>query len=316
MPTACEHKHETRLAPAFSRELQALTKASIPEGPWSADKFRRHGVALIRLLTYTAKVVQRKAKPVIHRAAGAVFRKQLDRIVALAMRKAEARGLKTVAVEIGYQEDLWAEAIQEVIDEDRLELVLELVPPIQSVMAQGYSKTATMLGMGTEAASPSLIASRARSVATRITKISDTTRKQFERVVRQAIEEGDTVVETAKRLKKEMPQINARRQEVIARTETMMAWTEGSVASMQNSGVVTHVSVVGCESREEESWGRPSFRQFTYRGEGTCNIQDVPIADADKLQWHPNHTGAVVPSRFKEADGTDSDLGSGLPVGN
>jgi hypothetical protein len=133
-------------------------------------------------------------------------------------------------------------------------------------------------------------------------------------VIRSSIADGHTVAETAKVLEERMPKIAAARIRTIARTETMMAWTEGSIASLQQSGVVTHVSVIGCESREEGSWGRPSFQQFMYRGEGTCNIQDVPIADAHLLNFHPNHTGSVVPSRFKEADGTDTDLGSGLPT--
>ena len=55
--------------------------------------------------------------------------------------------------------------------------------------------------------------------------------------------------------------------------------------------MITHVSVIGCEAREP---GSPQ-----YRGESTCNIQDVPINDADKLEFHPNHTGTIVPSRFR-----------------
>lgn len=308
---------EFRLTANASRFLAtALTRAAVPEGPWDADKFRRHGKRLLTQLVFVAKLVQRKARPQIQRTMAAVLREQLDEIVRKALRRAELRGIKApVAIEIGAQEDLWAEAIREVIEEDRIPLVLELVPPIQSVMAQGFAKTSGLLGMPPDSVPGSVFASRARSVATRITSISDTTRKEFERVVRGSIEEGLTVVETAKRLKAEMPQIAKRRQETIARTETMMAWTEGSVASMQASGAVTHVSVIGCESREEESWGRPSFARFMYRGEGTCNIQNVPVGEAHLLNFHPNHTGAVVPSRFKEPDGTDSDLGSGLPVG-
>ena len=49
---------------------------------------------------------------------------------------------------------------------------------------------------------------------------------------------------------------------------------------------------IGCEAREA---GSP-----TYRGESTCNIEDVPVSDADKLRFHPNHTGTMVPSKFRE----------------
>lgn len=302
--------------PGTASVLTGLTKAvKPPAGGWTADAFRENGVALIKTLTTTAKVVQRKAKPVIQKIVRDTLNRQLEQIIELALRRAGSRSWKQ-SIEISHlaQEELWAQALKDVIDEQRLDIAVDLVPPIQSVMAQGFSKTGAMMGLPADAVPGSAFAAKARSVATRITKISDTTRKDFERVIRGAIEEDLTVTETAKRLKAQMPQIAARRQETIARTETMLAWTEGSVASMQQSGVILEVDVIGCESREEERWSSPSFQQFMYRGEGTCNIKAVPIGDADKLNFHPNHTGVVVPSKFREEGGGAPDLGTGLPA--
>ena len=89
-----------------------------------------------------------------------------------------------------------------------------------------------------------------------------------------------------------LPAFNASRINTIARTETNNAWTRGSVASFQESTTLSHVSVIGCEARE------PNSPQ--YRGESTCNVQDVPVEDAGLLDFHPNHTGTIVPSRFRE----------------
>ena len=98
------------------------------------------------------------------------------------------------------------------------------------------------------------------------------------------------MAETAKYLRGNFPERSRNRISTIARTELGQAADEGRKQSMKDLGTVTHVSVIGCEAREAAS--------PTYRGESTCNIEDVPIGDMDTLEFHINHTGTIVPSRF------------------
>ena len=76
----------------------------------------------------------------------------------------------------------------------------------------------------------------------------------------------------------------------IARTEGGRAVDEGLKETLKNSGTVSHCSVVGCMSIE------PKIP--TYNGIPTCNIQDVPVIDVDAVEFHINHTGLWVPSRY------------------
>ena len=226
------------------------------------------------------------------------------------LARAGRRSVKSDSVEISIVADeaLWHQAIQEVFAEAKLDISTELVPPIQSVMAQAYSRTSLLLGLANTTEANQEIASLARTVASRITNISDTTRALFNREINQAMKDGLTVTESAARLRHVMPDIIEWRVNMIARTELNSAWTKGSIESMRQSNQLTHVSVIGCESREEDRWRQPSYQRFMYHGESTCNIEDVPVTDADSLQFHPNHTGTIVPSKFRNEDGSSTEL--------
>ena len=79
----------------------------------------------------------------------------------------------------------------------------------------------------------------------------------------------------------------------LARTEGSRAVDEGVKEAVKSSGIVSHMSVIGCKAVE------PNIP--TYRGEPTCNIEDVPTVDVDMVEFHVNHTGAWVASRFSQA---------------
>lgn len=281
-------------------------KFAVPEGGWNSRLFALHGIWLLRTMVRAAQITQRRAIPVVARNAMKVFRKQLEQIISKVTGKlAEAPGHKDPAATLMFpqHETLWAHAIDQVLRETGLDAILEIVPPVQSTMAQGYSKTGILLGQETNPEVNQRIAREARAVAQRITGIGQTTRNQMETVVRNSVAEGLTVAETAQVMRDTMPQKFANRALTIARTELNNSWTQGAAIQYQNSNVVTHVSVIGCQARE------PSSPQF--RGESTCNIQDVPVQDVDELMgigWHINHTGTLVPSQFREEDGsTDPD---------
>jgi hypothetical protein len=274
---------------------------------WTAQEFARQGQILIVAMVRASRLTTKKAFPFVARAANKVFARQLDAIIAKVLAKAGRRSAKEsveIAIDPGAHEALWVQAINEVMQEQGIDLVAELIPPIQSVMGQSYGRISALMGQPTTVTGHQIIARQARSVASRIVNINDTTRKVIEGAVRGSIGSGLTVTETAAKLRETMPALSRSRVNTIARTELSNAWHEGAKTSFQESETLTHVSVIGCESREEDRWDSPSYQQFMYNGESTCNAVDVPVQDMDKLNFHPNHTGTTIPSRFRNADGS------------
>lgn len=277
----------------------------VPPGGWTAQSFARHGIILLRAMDRMSKITRRKAIPFVAKKALDLFRRQLEEVIQRAHARTGVRAvLESVTIPIVQNEHLWKRALDEVFARQNVEIVTELVPPIQSVIGQAYNKVSILLGHPNDITANPTIARQAREIAQKITNINDTTKQLFEKTILASINEGDTVVETAKKLRETLPQFERTRINTIARTETTNAWTQGSIAAFKESETLTHVSVIGCESREEDRWDSPSYQQFMYNGQSTCNIEDVPIGDADKLNFHPNHTGTVVPSKFRNEDGT------------
>jgi hypothetical protein len=279
----------------------------VPKGGWNAAEFARQGRYLIIGLDRLAKITQRKAMPVIRHRAMVLFKQQLDLVIEKAGRQFSMRSIKAEDVPVPDKTNalsVWLRSLEEVFAEQGLQSVLDLVPPIQSVMGQAYSRTAALMGQQAHESVNARIAHQSQGIAQKITSINDTTRQTFQRAIMDSIEANETVTETAARLRELLPQFERGRINTISRTETSRAWTQGSVQAFQQSDTLTHVSVIGCESREEDRWNSPSFQQFMYNGQGTCNIQMVPVVDADKLNFHPNHTGTVVPASFRNADGS------------
>jgi hypothetical protein len=283
----------------------------VPARGWTAQEFAAQGRLLLIAMVRLSRITAKKAEPYIRQTAGRIFERQLEEIIRRAETRAGVRSIKAeerVEIIIAGHEALWARALEEVLAEQGAAVVAELVPPIQSVMGQGYNRVSALMGQEVTHAGNQRIAHRALQVAQRIVRVNDTTRHLIERQVRQSIKDGLTVTETAARLRETVPAMQRARVNTIARTETQNAFTEGAVTSFQESETLTHVSVIGCESREKDRWDSPSYQQFMYRGESTCNIQDVPAMDADKLKFHPNHTGTLVPSRFRNEDGSVSPI--------
>lgn len=262
---------------------------NVPKDGWNAREFSRQGRLLVLTLDRISKLTQRRAAPYIARTANAIFKRQLDKVISRATKSAKNSFLDILGLP---QEGVWAQALNDVFAEEGIAATAELIPPVQSVMGQAYSRTGILLGQEADPAYSMTIAKESREIAQRIVGINDTTRQTFQRTINGAIRDGLSVTETAQRLRETLPAFNRNRINTIARTETNNAWTKGSVATFQESPTLSHVSVIGCEARE------PSSPQ--YRGESTCNIQDVPVQDANTLEFHPNHTGTMVPSQFRD----------------
>lgn len=308
MPALNQRRRFDQFAPARKLIEVVGTKALvIPTNGWNAQSFARYGGAMILTLARLAKLTQRRAAPIIAGTALRMFKSQLREVIERVttnahghndrQRRALLVGAKAdIDFELPSHEGLWAEAMNAVFREARIEAVAELMPPIQSVMAQAYNRTSILMAQEPSPNVGSLVAREARQVAQRVASVSETTRRNIAVAVRDAVRNNLSVTDTAAYIEARVPQIFGNRSLTIARTELNNAWTKMSVRSFQESSTLTHVSVIGCEAREENS---PQ-----YRGESTCNIQDVPVADADQLEFHVNHTGNIVPSRFRNEDGT------------
>lgn len=271
----------------------------IPREGWNAQNFVLFGEQMILSLARVAKITQRRAAPGLAQNCKAMFKGQIQeinrRVIQWSRSTRAAKAPTSVTLDLPQNAELWVEAMNEVFADAGLEAVATVLPPVQSVMGQAYSKTSIILGQEPDEVSR-IVTTQSRAIARRITAISGTTRKRITAKVVESIEAGLTVVETAQALEDAAPEIYGNRSLTIARTELNNAWTKGTLFAMGESRTITHVSVIGCEAREASS---PK-----YRGESTCNIQDVPVVDADSLSFHPNHTGNIIPSRFRNDDGT------------
>lgn len=276
-----------RLPCSSHAAVQAAFGKSIPK--WTPYSFMSDGQRLIVAIERIAKVTQRKAIPVVARRAHAVFKLQAEMFI----ERIKSRfGLKAIEIHLPQNEDLWVSVLNEVFEETGTKLRASVLPPVTSVAAQGYSKMNEMLGYTGHPDTSNRLAAEASNIAGRITKINEHTRELFKNTIQRAIKDGLTAPETSKLLQDKLPQYAASRMFTIARTELNHAWTLGAIESFKESGGITHISVIGCESIEPEG--------PLYNGIPTCNIQDVPIYDAHKLEFHPNHTGNIVPSRFND----------------
>lgn len=274
----------------------------IPKEGWNAQNFALYGEQMILTLARVAKITQRRAAPGLAQNCKAMFRGQIHeinrRVLSWSRSTRTAKAPTSVTLDLPQNAELWVEAMNEVFADAGLDAIATILPPVQSVMGQAYSKTSIILGQEPDEVAR-IVTTQSRSIARKITAISETTRKRITAKVVESIEAGLTVVETAQALEDAAPEIYGNRSLTIARTELNNAWTKGTLLAMGESRTITHFSVIGCEAREANS---PQ-----YNGESTCNIQDIAINETEEflaVGFHPNHTGNIIPSRFRNDDGT------------
>lgn len=285
-------------SPSHLFEAVAGKGLFIPPEGWNAQNFARHGETMILALARVAKITQRRAAPALAAKASAMFKSQVNDICEIVMRRTHGRRAAKVTFVVDVAQT-WADAINQVLAEAKVEAVAKLMPDIQSVMAQGYSKTSVALAQ--EPANISrTVTIRSRPIAERITKIDETTRKRIVGVVQNSVANDLSVAQTVDAVKAAAPKIYGHRALTIARTELNNAWNYGTAAAFLESHTITHISVIGCEARE--------IRSPQYHEESTCNYPDLPVGEIEaflEVGFHPNHTGNLIPSGFRNADGTD-----------
>ena len=208
---------------------------------------------------------------------------------------------QTVTVEPVGNLDAWAKVINEEAAKLDLALVAQATPVYENVASGVYEQLSVKLGAQPPKHEIFKQQHQGKLLAQKVTGITHTTKLKMHKVIRDGIEEELTVAEMVKRLKEKFPNIASNRFPTIARTEMGNAADAGTKAALKQSKTVLEVSVIGCEAVEP---GIP-----TYKGKPTCNIQGVPKEDVDKLEFHINHTGAIVPSKFMD----DKDVPNPLP---
>lgn len=275
----------------------------IPEGGWTGPEFRRQGRLFMVTAHRMAQLSQRKAQFALARKTKAVLLSQIDAV----LKRVTGRGVKApISLDIRGDDQLtiWMQAIELAVAEMGLDGVQSLVPDIQSVLAQGFSRTGELLGEARLQGTPDLDArflGMSKEIASKITRVSGSVRSTVGRTITRAVEEGLSITEVASQVRAVSDRFAGHRSLTIARTELNRAYTNGAIIQFQGSESVTHVSVIGCQEREPTS--------PTYRGLSTCNIKNVPVQDAHTLEWHINHTGTLVASNFRNPDGTVDDPG-------
>mgnify|MGYP003423529068 CR=1 FL=1 len=286
-------------------ELTGGKALIIPKEGWTGQTFRKNGLPMIRAMYRISQIVRRQAQADVARRAAQVFDLQLEELIRRFLvldRGFSRRSVKAGSdLEIFLETDknLFLDLINQVLKDTGSKTRAKIIGPVRSVMDQGYAKTSMLMGQVAKEGN-SALAARALNLADKITDISERTRGQFRRILTEAVDEKLSVASTVRRLRKEMPKLNGQRALVIARTELNRGWYEGAVQSFKESSTLTHVSIIGCESIEQERWDQPSFQQYMWNGKGTCNAEDVPVQELDKLNFHPQHTGSPVPSGFAD----------------
>jgi hypothetical protein len=296
LKTKIEPTRYPRLAKA--KLMKGVQVPEVPEGGWTSESFSRDGVRLIQAVNRMAVLMQRRAAAHIASRVSTVLDRALRDVVRGALNQENTLQPKAARIELNLdaQLDAFNIALEGALGTVQAELMLEVVPAIQSLMGAAYDRlTAAMGSQLNQVQAVRDFAAQAEGLAGRIVGVSETTRERVANLVARNIREGQSVLETARGIVDEGAGINARRALTIARTEMSNAWHQAATRSFKDTPTLTHVSVIGCQARE------PNSPQ--YRGESTCNIQDVPVEDAGLLTFHPNHTGNIVPSRFANSAG-------------
>ena len=291
-----------------NRLLYHYRKSHVPPEGWSADTFTGSDARnLLNDILKTQKVAVARGVRSLSEWLSKRFEKLIQNIITRAFEQKRRLGsvqlFKRISVPetefiIDEEEDLavWERAVDEESSDFDAELFLLMLPRYQSVASEVLGKSSVLLGFQTPANTSGRILQRVRTLAAQVTGINATTRARLARVIQEGVEKGLSVEEIAINIRAKFPTIAANRVTTIARTEMVNAANQGASLAYELSGVVTHVSVVGCQAIEKNI--------PTYYGVPTCNIQNVPVKDSWSLQFHPNHTGIIVPAAFRGVDGS------------
>lgn len=303
------HRHE--LSPM--RLMRLYRKSAPPQGGWTQEAIEEQPsllVALNRDILDAQRLAILKQSKVLAPKLDKLMRGQVERVIArfednlarlYGVRKSAGGKAERLDIGVNAHAALWGQAIEQELKLAGVEVHVAVEPAWQSVASNTFEKVSIFLGAKPDARQQQALHRRVKQeIANKVTRIAETTRDRLYATVRRAVEGGRTVFETIEDIRKRIPQIASNRVPTIVRTELGRAADTGTKVAMRESGVVSHMSVVGCEAIERRS---PRFD-----GIPTCNIQNVPVEFEWDLEFHINHSGAFVVSGFVREDGTVPDL--------
>ena len=294
-------------------------KSFVPEGGWTFENFhgeakRRvwadmvniHNAAVLRGSRTLAFDLRKLMTGQIERVLISVV-DGIARLYGVSLKREgisdeEAALLALAAIRVT---GMWETAIRQEMDHTDLETIALFMPVVTSVSANTFGKTNIVLGYKPTPVQVASLNVRNRALAAKVTNINDTTRELLRKHILKGIEKGSSVGEVIADIRKNIPSIATNRIPTIDRTELGRAADEGVKHAMLSYGLVTHFSVIGCTKIEP--------RGPTLLGWPTCNLENVPIEYIDQIEFHPNHTGAIVLEAVRASDGSVEDLplGSG-----
>jgi HK97 family phage portal protein len=132
---------------------------------------------------------------------------------------------------------------------------------------------------------------KARRLAQRVKDVPEVTKSRLDDVIRDGLEKGLSPSEIAygtsdgsfAGIEGLFEEFAASRAQLIARTESAAAMDQSNTQAYRDLGVGT-CDVIGCEDEV-------IFEGQTYG----CNSQNIPLEEAENIEFHPNHKGAIVP---------------------
>ena len=290
-----------------TREFWQIKKdVVVPEEGWNDTNFRtQNGVRLIQTLTRVKRAAVAKGMRPLAAELRTFFTEQINDVCARVEKARLGNNYKdTITISASAHEDLWAQAIKEAFKQSNIKLGKVTASANQSVVVETNRKVSMLLGADWEESTNTALDKRVAKLAGQVTGINKTTEKKLTKVVKDQIKAGNTVYDTVQAVKKNVAGIALNRIPTIVRTTMGRAADEGMKQAYKESQVVTYISVIGCEAEEPTA--------PTYNGVCTCNIEDVPVHDIDLLEFHINHTGTMVPSKFAGED----DDGNEQPTDN
>lgn len=146
------------------------------------------------------------------------------------------------------------------------------------IIMKAIDDTSTSLGIEVDSSTSNpQVTARIGRLARKVTEVNTTTKNKIENAIKQGVDAGESIGELKNRVSEVFKQAKGYRAEMIARTESAKAYDMGSIITYKEAEI-EYVDVIGCEDNETD-----------------CNKQHTPIDEADDLEFHPNHTGVIVP---------------------
>jgi HK97 family phage portal protein len=279
---AATGQRSARHAPGSSVRAVPPSHAAVPD-----PDTERRARGLVPLET-RARLETRAAR--LYTSAGATFgprlyqyfQQQKDRVLAVAERAARSDLERRDVADLLAID--WAD------EADELEPLLRQLWELMGETATG--QTVGLLGLGEsdlvwDVSNP-WVKQVLSLVGQRVTNITETTRSDIQRIVGQALTDGASIPDLSDRLRGLYEENYRGRSETIARTESMNAYNEATLAGYAESGLVSQVEILDNPNHDTD----PGPDGYTCAGRNGL-VVDLVQARVHMAAEHPNGSMAL-----------------------